>query len=1514
MPSFSNSSRDQNQQHDEIIPDSTSHDSILRRLTKSDCSDFDGQPSSPTQRLSSRPTLAVQSRSISHTKMMEDATERPQPRRRVAVTYGRKKDVALDVMETQEEDRTVIDVTDDVNGSRSTFGDAILPQEPSNKVATRSRLIDVDIGSDDDESDAGGDEASSGPSKFQFGFRKALAAVDQQYDEQDEAEKQNPKPAATRAGSASSPTRAPATSSTGRPARPSVDRGSDSDSGRDAALNQSSSTARHSSKPRPKKQQRRSIIVNSDSDEASPIRNTSPRHKRRSKKNDASPSSNMSPAPDRVFGSPALAEVTPSERLSSPPTSPDDEDEDQNASARVAAPDFTGETSRAKVKRRKGEEKASKEKAPKVRSLSKKIRLEMDKEQARIFADKPIVLPIPKEEQPRYSLGKFFQKLQGANIPGMKSQGSTSIVSGEISSDPIESSQSQPPEISGTCTTLANSIPTTPDASLGPTNDNNRSSSSPRTHTADTKTRRGAELGGNDDLMLDDNDADDPPSLDEYVARHDAEKRKTAAEQRDKARQDEKRRAFLQQKREYVAQQERQQQQQAKNAAPDDDDEELEIEATAVDPPPQTKSTFYLKPPPHHSTVSKTKPSTALPSRKSINKAEGSLATSKLMTAHRIVKVHKVDAADVMDQLRRDGMKQNTEARKSKEEEWVGRGGKTAKQKQIEDLERRKQGLDDVGGGVAAVEDELSKWVRKGVAVAEGMQQVEVEGDDGDDDNEEDGDFTPAEGDENSENENENDQGTSDKENANRATVSPSRRAAVGMENADHEAMHEEDQENAPVRAPLQSRSISPAPLTEDGNNEPEDKENVPPPSKRRRRVSLSDDDDVFSPRRRVTGENGDEDDEDLGGPILHSRAPFRSRRIVDDEDEENVDNQLGPALSVVSQGSVLARLGAALTFDDDPEDDTPLPRGRAPLAFGGGAVTKTALNQSQESLDFDMGDVGADEVDGFTQLFNLETNPAGFDALRRVVTLDDVDFESQKLLPAMNLSTQDLQKDDAIFEEDQLANAMLERQERRKSMVPKQYLNDDGFFTQTMPVATEHKQGFRLPFDSPGRPAGTQVFDSQFFKDVAPSQAETVLEDDLSQAGPFRRIVRGMVRDKDKDDSDDENVRPAPAAPKNAFQVLMEKKPKDPVKALQSKEKKKAINAAFVQGEAYESDEDVMQGFGTGARDDDDDDDDEEQNKVVEGLVDDAKMDASVENEEAVRAKAAEHAAAADAEDERVAKLAAEGKLRGKKRDRGIGLNDDSSDSEEDDDARRRRHAISKKRKINGDNLEALAKNPKTVPFYNTYQLGIAPDEDNDFGAGPSSDAVEADERVVDGDDDDDDGEDQDEEMDDEDARPRETVTAAQLRRELLEAVQNGETAIDPYDISWLPKDGSMLDDDDDPIDVTEVQIRKKIAPRTIGQANIDQEAVKEKFRLGNMADPSVSGSRAALASKAKGPAAYGPTKAGSAITGHAAAPKKATSSSTGGSAADKRKGRQAPMKSASMLSKVSKKGWFAE
>ena len=67
------------------------------------------------------------------------------------------------------------------------------------------------------------------------------------------------------------------------------------------------------------------------------------------------------------------------------------------------------------------------------------------------------------------------------------------------------------------------------------------------------------------------------------------------------------------------------------------------------------------------------------------------------------------------------------------------------------------------------------------------------------------------------------------------------------------------------------------------------------------------------------------------------------------------------------------------------------------------------------------------------------------------------------------------------------------------------------------------------------------------------------------------------------------------------------------------------------------------------------------------------------------------EHRALDDAADEKIARDAAEGKMRIKRRNNGVDLDSDEDEDEEDPDARRRRQKMNKKRRIDGDSLDAL-------------------------------------------------------------------------------------------------------------------------------------------------------------------------------------------------------------------------------
>jgi mediator of replication checkpoint protein 1 len=74
-------------------------------------------------------------------------------------------------------------------------------------------------------------------------------------------------------------------------------------------------------------------------------------------------------------------------------------------------------------------------------------------------------------------------------------------------------------------------------------------------------------------------------------------------------------------------------------------------------------------------------------------------------------------------------------------------------------------------------------------------------------------------------------------------------------------------------------------------------------------------------------------------------------------------------------------------------------------------------------------------------------------------------------------------------------------------------------------------------------------------------------------------------------------------------------------------------------------------------------------------------------------------------------------GKRRTRRRRGGAGglLGSDASDDESsDDEAHTLRRRLAKKRRVEGDTLDALARDPATAPFHTTYQMGLVDDVDD--------------------------------------------------------------------------------------------------------------------------------------------------------------------------------------------------------
>ncbi|KAI0750885.1 MRC1-like domain-containing protein [Daedaleopsis nitida] len=239
----------------------------------------------------------------------------------------------------------------------------------------------------------------------------------------------------------------------------------------------------------------------------------------------------------------------------------------------------------------------------------------------------------------------------------------------------------------------------------------------------------------------------------------------------------------------------------------------------------------------------------------------------------------------------------------------------------------------------------------------------------------------------------------------------------------------------------------------------------------------------------------------------------------------------------------------------------------------------------------------------------------------------------------------------------------------------------------------------------------------------------------------------------------------------RNAFDVLGK-----PPKA-----KKKLERSEFVAGEAEESDEDTGFGFGLSKKEDeeDEDDDGEDQDQVMAELVDDKAMDEETLAEAAVVEKHRQQMEEMDKDNEKLHKDAVTGKLRIKRRDRGVGL--DSSDSEDDDERARELRAKRKKMNLNNDSIAALAKNQDTQAFAKEYTASM--DDDEDEFAHLRREGME-----VDG------GEDAKEE-DSNDERP--VVSAAELEKEMrLVARKNDYTEFDVHNVGYLDQEDEEMEE----------------------------------------------------------------------------------------------------------------------
>ncbi|KIJ70449.1 hypothetical protein HYDPIDRAFT_78205 [Hydnomerulius pinastri MD-312] len=546
-------------------------------------------------------------------------------------------------------------------------------------------------------------------------------------------------------------------------------------------------------------------------------------------------------------------------------------------------------------------------------------------------------------------------------------------------------------------------------------------------------------------------------------------------------------------------------------------------------------------------------------------------------------------------------------------------------------------------------------------------------------------------------------------------------------------------------------------------------------------------------------------------------------------------------------------RIGRLSQFSFESENDENAVSGFKPLVL---QPSFLEILNSQRSPGPSLAPLNPILNGGFSQLFSvsLDDDPGSKKPAARADT-DELSLTLDVgLKPALDVSGTLRRKADNIFEKEQEYVVVAAGQNAKPKDVL--YVNDHGFLTQTRPEGSS-PQVYRMTPSQASKFIGTQVRSTQVTEPLSERAPLRTLsfratQEESPEAQPLRRLRR---RSSSPSERKARAGSASPIAPvsliagpskPNAFDVLG-KVTKPSSKA----HKEKLQKSEFVVAEAEESDEDDMFGFGGAKKKDDDEEDDDDENKVAEGLVDDAAMDAETVAADLVQEKFREHE---EEDDQRLEKLhqdAIEGKFRMKRRDRGVGFEDDSDD-DDDDEARRIRQRMYKKRKIEGDDLEALGQNEATRAFYNAYQQDLMDDDDDEF--------KHLREDIQMGEDD----------AEAEEPEPREVVSVDEVRQRLREMAQsNAEVeALDPEDTSWI--DQSMANDDDDMVRVKVTQQRtgKPMVRRpNPGQVDFDMERPKRHAESDQQ--------RKKMLSWAKGQSnrhqGTGRSANGAAVTGHA-------------------------------------------
>ncbi|CAE6448505.1 unnamed protein product [Rhizoctonia solani] len=477
-------------------------------------------------------------------------------------------------------------------------------------------------------------------------------------------------------------------------------------------------------------------------------------------------------------------------------------------------------------------------------------------------------------------------------------------------------------------------------------------------------------------------------------------------------------------------------------------------------------------------------------------------------------------------------------------------------------------------------------------------------------------------------------------------------------------------------KAPGENVAVARAPLGELDVHEEEEEEVVRRPMKR--------------PRKGVV----DEEDEETGTPSQRKPGSFSQRKLASPSQRKLPLSLSSPSQRLLSSPSQRL-LSPSLRFG------SPTPRAqRSRLATGTQSFSQV---ETQDMLG-GLGDVFGFESQaapagspsqggGLTQLFANSASVGPSDAFAALRTNpNDIELtqdERAKLLYKPKISEEEARRDQELFErEDELmAQPFSPTQKEKDSQL---WLNEQGLWTQT-------------------KPAQTQIVRSEGQEPSSTPLATTSLgtpSPGTSPSRPLQRIRRGAPSAHESTPEPEPTPTPIPSVLDRLMATQREKQKKE-------KRKSKPSKSEFVEGEAAESD-DEYEGFGLRSKDDEGEEGDSDDDRHVEGLVDDQVMDEDTEAAAQVQAKFMEQNAKEDEEREKLARDVVAGKHRTRRR-RGDNMDLDD-DEESEDEHRRGPKNFLKKRKIDNDHLDALAKHDSTRPFVDMYAKAIKSVEDDEF------------------------------------------------------------------------------------------------------------------------------------------------------------------------------------------------------